>query len=236
MIVEEPSSPAITGNLRARFNPDSDYVIVEGQLLWHIGVVGIVASRVVREFYRPTLIIGGEGEEWRGSGRSIPAFNLYLGLQRCAQWLRQFGGHKYAAGLTMDTVQLPFLQEDFIRYAEGGTRHDECTSSFVRPGLSPCDASHLALALSTQFSLQLLRPDLHSGLFKGISYKGQTMWADIQIEYPSLRLEIRWGTKKRAETFPFLFWRLSCYSMVYWGWHDRTTRYSATGGLVSTTG
>jgi single-stranded-DNA-specific exonuclease len=67
--IERNIADQITGNLRARFNPDTDYVIVEGQLLWHIGVVGIVASRVVREFYRPTLILGGEGEEWRGSGR-----------------------------------------------------------------------------------------------------------------------------------------------------------------------
>ena len=68
-IVEE-----VTGVVRSKFNPQTDFVIVEGQLLWHIGVVGIVASRVLQEFYRPTIIIGGEGGEWRGSGRSIAGF------------------------------------------------------------------------------------------------------------------------------------------------------------------
>ena len=57
-IVEE-----VSGVVRSKFNPQTDFVIVEGQLLWHIGVVGIVASRVLQEFYRPTIIIGGEGGE-----------------------------------------------------------------------------------------------------------------------------------------------------------------------------
>ena len=82
-IVEE-----VTGAVRARFNPQTDFVIVEGQLLWHIGVVGIVASRVLQEFYRPTIIIGGEGGEWRGSGRSIAGFRS----GRRAARMRRFAG------------------------------------------------------------------------------------------------------------------------------------------------
>ncbi|HEU0040433.1 MAG TPA: DHH family phosphoesterase, partial [Verrucomicrobiae bacterium] len=70
-IVEE-----VTGAVRAKFNAEADFVIVEGQLLWHIGVVGIVASRVLQEFYRPTIIVGGDGDHWRGSGRSIAGFDL----------------------------------------------------------------------------------------------------------------------------------------------------------------
>ena len=80
----------VIGAVRARFNAETDYVIVEGQLLWHIGVVGIVASRVLREFHRPTIILGGEGDEWRGSGRSIAGLGQSSMARRSTQpipWL-----------------------------------------------------------------------------------------------------------------------------------------------------
>lgn len=91
--------------------------IVLGDPGWHLGVVGIVAAKIVEAYHRPTFLLNITGDTARGSGRSIPAFNLYGGLQHCAQWLRQFGGHKYAAGLTMDAANLPFLQEALVRFA-----------------------------------------------------------------------------------------------------------------------
>ena len=100
-----------------QYNGSPPAAIVLGDPAWHLGVVGIVAAKMVEAYHRPTFLLHINGDTARGSGRSIPAFNLYHGLQRCAQWLRQFGGHKYAAGLTMDTAHLPFLQEDFIRFA-----------------------------------------------------------------------------------------------------------------------
>ena len=69
-------------------------------MLWHIGVVGIVASRVLSEFYRPTIIIGGETARWRGSGRSIAGFDLAAALRECDDLLVRHGGHAMAAGLT----------------------------------------------------------------------------------------------------------------------------------------
>jgi single-stranded-DNA-specific exonuclease len=87
--------------VRARFKPDEDFVIVEGQSPWHIGVVGIVASRVLQQFYRPTIIVGGDGAEWRGSGRSIAGFDLAAALRECGDLLVRHGGHAMAAGLTI---------------------------------------------------------------------------------------------------------------------------------------
>lgn len=105
-IVEE-----VTGAVRAKFNPQTDFAIVEGQLLWHIGVVGIVASRVLQEFYRPTIILGGEGEEWRGSGRSIAGFDLAAALRECDDLLVRHGGHAMAAGLSLQPDKINALRE-----------------------------------------------------------------------------------------------------------------------------
>jgi single-stranded-DNA-specific exonuclease len=91
----------VIGAIRSKFQPETDFVIVEGQLLWHIGVVGIVASRVLREFYRPTIIIGGDGLEWRGSGRSIEGFDLAAALNECKELLLRHGGHAMAAGISI---------------------------------------------------------------------------------------------------------------------------------------
>jgi single-stranded-DNA-specific exonuclease len=99
--------------------------IVLGDPAWHLGVVGIVAARIAERYHRPTFLLQINGDTARGSGRSIPAFDLHQGLHHCARWLRQFGGHKYAAGLTMQTEHLPFLQEDFIRYAEDILRPED---------------------------------------------------------------------------------------------------------------
>ena len=92
--------------------------IVLGDAGWHLGVVGIVAARIAETYHRPTFLLQIDGNTARGSGRSIPAFDLYDGLQHCAEWLEQFGGHRYAAGLTVAVDNLAALQEAFIRYAD----------------------------------------------------------------------------------------------------------------------
>lgn len=109
--IERTITDEVIGALRTRFDPARDFVIVEGQLLWHIGVVGIVASRVLREFHRPTLILGGEAAEWRGSGRSIPGFDLAAALRECDDLLVRHGGHAMAAGITIVPDQVPALRE-----------------------------------------------------------------------------------------------------------------------------
>jgi len=76
---------------------------------WHPGVVGIVASRLMERYYRPTVLLCMENGVWKGSSRGIPSFHLYLGLTKCEDLLLEFGGHKYAAGLKI----LPENLEDF---------------------------------------------------------------------------------------------------------------------------
>jgi single-stranded-DNA-specific exonuclease len=84
------------------FRPEAQSAIVVGSKDWHPGVVGIVASRLTRQFHRPTLVIGSdESGEGRGSGRSIPGFSLVRALEACSRHLRVFGGHEMAAGLSL---------------------------------------------------------------------------------------------------------------------------------------
>ncbi len=108
--IERGIATEVIGAVRARFNPQTDFVIVEGQLLWHIGVVGIVASRVLQQFHRPTIIVGGDGAEWRGSGRSISGFDLAAALCQCQDILVRHGGHSMAAGLTIQSENLDALR------------------------------------------------------------------------------------------------------------------------------
>lgn len=84
---------------------------------WHPGVVGIVASRVVEKYHRPTAVIGVQDGVGKGSARSIEAFHLYDALKECASHLARFGGHKHAAGLTVESAQLPAFTEAFERIA-----------------------------------------------------------------------------------------------------------------------
>jgi single-stranded-DNA-specific exonuclease len=67
---------------------------------WHEGVIGIVASRLVERYNRPVVLIAGADEQWKGSGRSVSAFDLHAGLAACAVHLERFGGHRAAAGRT----------------------------------------------------------------------------------------------------------------------------------------
>jgi len=99
--IERAIAEQAVAAVRARFQPETDFVIVEGHESWHVGVVGIVASRVLHQFHRPTIIVGGDGLEWRGSGRSIAGFDLASALRECADLLVRHGGHAMAAGLTI---------------------------------------------------------------------------------------------------------------------------------------
>ncbi len=68
---------------------------------WHKGVVGIVASRLIEKYYRPTIVLTQSGEFASGSARSVPGFNLYEALHACREWLLGYGGHFAAAGMTL---------------------------------------------------------------------------------------------------------------------------------------
>lgn len=80
---------------------------------WHKGVIGIVASRCIEKYYRPTIILTESNNKATGSARSVFDFDIYEAISACSDLLEQFGGHKYAAGLTLSVENVPAFQEKF---------------------------------------------------------------------------------------------------------------------------
>jgi single-stranded-DNA-specific exonuclease len=86
---------------------------------WHEGVIGIVASRLVERYHRPVVLLAGGEGLWKGSGRSIPSFDLHGALGACARLLERFGGHRAAAGLSIRPEQIEPFADAFAAQAEG---------------------------------------------------------------------------------------------------------------------
>ena len=96
---------------------DHTYGIVLADERWHAGVIGIVASRVVEETGRPAILVAMEGGQGKGSGRSIPAFDLHAALGECRDLLVRFGGHRSAAGITIDAANVDAVTRRFAEVA-----------------------------------------------------------------------------------------------------------------------
>ena len=93
---------------------------------WHKGVVGIVASRLTETYYRPTIVLtAGEDGIISGSARSVGGFDIYAAIDSCLDLLTNFGGHKYAAGLSMHIDNLPAFCERFEHYVATHIREDQ---------------------------------------------------------------------------------------------------------------
>jgi single-stranded-DNA-specific exonuclease len=90
---------------------------------WHKGVVGIVASRLIEHYYRPTIVLTQSGEYAAGSARSVPGFNLYEAIHACREYLLGYGGHFAAAGMTLEVQQVDALRIKF----------EEVVSSSINP-------------------------------------------------------------------------------------------------------
>ena len=92
---------------------------------WHEGVIGIVASRLVERFHRPVVLITRSQDGWKGSGRSIPSFDLHGALGACSASLERFGGHRAAAGLSIAEDRLEQFADDFAAHADAHLDADD---------------------------------------------------------------------------------------------------------------
>jgi single-stranded-DNA-specific exonuclease len=142
------ASAAIDAWPEARRNRHG-YVLADAG--WHEGVIGIVASRLVERYNRPVVLIAGTDGDWKGSGRSIPAFDLHAGLAACAGHLERFGGHRAAAGLSIKPEAVDGLAEAFAVYAD-----EHLADTDLRP-VTPIDAIVPGSALTLDLCAELRR-------------------------------------------------------------------------------
>ncbi|HHX50976.1 MAG TPA: single-stranded-DNA-specific exonuclease RecJ, partial [Clostridia bacterium] len=103
--------------LEKEHDPDQEKIIVLSSPLWHAGILGIVASKMVDIYGKPVILLAIEGDQARGSGRSIPGFNLYHALESCQEMLVKSGGHEQAIGLTLETSQISQFKNRLNEYA-----------------------------------------------------------------------------------------------------------------------
>jgi len=104
---------------------DEDYGLVLASETWHPGVIGIVASRVVERYARPAILVAVEGDTGKGSGRSIPGFDLHAAISECAPHLLRFGGHPMAAGVTVARDALAGFRAAFNTVARARLAPDD---------------------------------------------------------------------------------------------------------------
>src|SRR6185503_5482596 len=93
-------------------------VLVVGGEGWHRGVIGIAASKLVDQYHKPAIVLSVDGDVAHGSCRSIPAFDMLGALERCSDLFLRFGGHKQAAGLTMEAARLPEFRARINAHAD----------------------------------------------------------------------------------------------------------------------
>ncbi|MBA2260991.1 MAG: single-stranded-DNA-specific exonuclease RecJ [Acidobacteria bacterium] len=124
-------------------------VLVVGGVGWHRGVIGIVASKLVDTYHKPSIVLSIDGDIAHGSCRSIPDFNLLAALEHCSDLFVKFGGHKQAAGLTMEAGRLPEFRARINAYADHVIEPDQ-----LRP----------RLRIDGPLSLRAITHDLVRGL------------------------------------------------------------------------
>jgi single-stranded-DNA-specific exonuclease len=124
-------------------------VLVVGGEGWHRGVIGIAASKLVDAYSKPAIVLSVDGEVAHGSCRSIPAFDMLDALERCADLFLRFGGHKQAAGLTMDAAKVPEFRARINAHADAVLEPDQ-----LRPRLH----------IDGNLNLKHITPDLVDGL------------------------------------------------------------------------
>lgn len=129
-------------------------VIVVAREGWHAGVIGIVASRLVDRFYRPSVVIALKDGEGKGSGRSVKGFHLFNAMSAAAEHLDQFGGHEQAAGLSVQAENISLVRQKMNEYAEANVKSDTFVKTY------PCDLKVSLEDFTSNFmrELEMLEP------------------------------------------------------------------------------
>jgi single-stranded-DNA-specific exonuclease len=117
---------------------------------WHLGVIGIVASKLVEIYNKPVILIGMDGDEGRGSGRSISGFNLFEAIEANSSYLIKFGGHEFAAGITVTRENIPAFAKAFLETSKARLTRDDLIPFLKIESL--VDLNHITLDLARELS------------------------------------------------------------------------------------
>ena len=137
-------------------HPDRKSIVISSEN-WHTGVIGIVASRIVDKFYRPTIMINAADAEngiAQGSGRSIPGFCLLSAIRACSQHLSSFGGHKMAAGIRIETEKIDQFATELEDYAKQNLNENDVEAKLQIDAEVPLET----FRIETVNELQMLGP------------------------------------------------------------------------------
>ncbi|SED91097.1 exonuclease RecJ [Tenacibaculum sp. MAR_2010_89] len=164
---------------------------------WHKGVIGIVASRLIETYYRPTLVFTKSGDKLAASARSVKGFDVYNALEECSEFIEQFGGHKYAAGLTL----LPEQYENFKNKFE-----DVVSRTIQKELLTPeisIDAELELSEITTKFYRVLKQmgpfgPQNMKPVFLSPSVRDNGYGKQVGADKSHLKLNIIYGADKKT--------------------------------------
>lgn len=145
--------------------------IVIGKEGWHHGVIGIVSSKITEEYYKPSILVCFEGNEAKGSGRSIPGFDLHEAITKCNEYLTNCGGHSMAIGLSLPKTNFEKFKEQFEKYVDSNIDKDQVPELVIDEVLTSKD-----LELNSINELSKLEP------FGESNFEPIVMYKNIKIE------------------------------------------------------
>ena len=154
---------------------EKDYLdkpsIVIGKEGWHHGVIGIVSSKITEEYYKPSILVCFENDEAKGSGRSIPSFDLHEAITKCSTYLTNCGGHSMAIGLSLEKKNFEKFKEEFEKYSNEKLIEDQIPEMEIDEVLTSQD-----LELNAVNELKMLEP------FGEANSEPIVMYKNIKIE------------------------------------------------------
>ncbi|MHB1125452.1 MAG: single-stranded-DNA-specific exonuclease RecJ [Bacillota bacterium] len=199
-MIESQILASVEEMINDQIDLDREWVIVLASPFWHQGVIGIVASRVVEKYHRPAILIATEGDTGKGSARSIPGFDLYRALEESQDLLTRFGGHRIAAGLTVEAVNIQLLRDRLNFLA-----HDWLTAEHLNPTLTvDAEMFFTLLDWSTVSQLEKLEPFGSGNAAPLFTYRKArvTRWKTVGQNNEHLKLSLR-GEEQEFDAIGF---------------------------------
>jgi single-stranded-DNA-specific exonuclease len=179
-----------------KHNEQDNFTSVVYQEDWHKGVIGIVASRLIETYYRPTLVFTKSGDKLAASARSVRGFDVYNALEACSETIEQFGGHKYAAGLTLPEANYAMFKEKFEQVVKATIPEELRTPEIkIDAEIELTDITHQMIRIIAQFGP--FGPQNMKPVFVARGLKDNGYGKTVGAENTHLKLSIVSGINKQ---------------------------------------